>query len=82
MKELGLAHGCYGNRSTLVTSQMPVDKWHALTREPLLGSEILDRLVQNANLMQRYNWTRPHKHNGFVAIAVVQEKLKSMSGNC
>jgi hypothetical protein len=23
----------YGNRSTLVTSQMPVDKWHALIGE-------------------------------------------------
>ncbi|NWC83662.1 ATP-binding protein [Pseudomonas putida] len=38
----------YGNRSTLVTSQMPVDKWHALIGDPTLGDAILDRLVQNA----------------------------------
>ena len=38
----------YGNRSTLVTSQMPVDKWHALIGDPTLGDAILDRLVRNA----------------------------------
>jgi hypothetical protein len=27
---LELLYDRYGNRSTLVTSQMPVDKWHAL----------------------------------------------------
>lgn len=38
----------YGNRSTLVTSQMPVDKWHALIGDLTLGDAILDRLVHNA----------------------------------
>jgi len=38
----------YGSRSTLVTSQMPVDKWHALIGDPTLGDAILDRLVHNA----------------------------------
>ena len=38
----------YGNRSTLVASQMPVDKWHALVGDPTLGDAILDRLVHNA----------------------------------
>ncbi|MBF7142710.1 MULTISPECIES: IS3 family transposase [Pseudomonas] len=33
-------------------------------------------------LMQRYNWTRPHQHNGFVPPAVAEEKLNSVSGNC
>jgi hypothetical protein len=33
-------------------------------------------------LMQCYNWTRPHQHNGLVPPAVVEEKLKSLSGNC
>ncbi|MCH1999993.1 ATP-binding protein, partial [Achromobacter xylosoxidans] len=37
----------YGNRSILVTSQMPVDKWHALIGDPTLGDAILDRLVHN-----------------------------------
>lgn len=38
----------YGSRSTLVTSQLPVDKWHALIGDPTLGDAILDRLVHNA----------------------------------
>lgn len=38
----------YGNRSTLVTSQMPVDKWHALIGDSTLGDAIIDRLVHNA----------------------------------
>ncbi|KAF1010479.1 MAG: Insertion sequence IS5376 putative ATP-binding protein [Pseudomonas sp.] len=38
----------YGQRSTLVTSQMPVDKWHELIGDPTLGDAILDRLVHNA----------------------------------
>ena len=33
-------------------------------------------------LMQRYNWTKPHQHNGFVPPAVAEEKLNSVSGNC
>ncbi|WP_155951563.1 MULTISPECIES: IS3 family transposase [unclassified Pseudomonas] len=33
-------------------------------------------------LMQRYNWTRPHQHNGFVPPAVAEEKLNSVSGSC
>ncbi len=33
-------------------------------------------------LMQRYNWIRPHQHNGFIPPAVAEEKLNSVSGNC
>ncbi len=33
-------------------------------------------------IMQRYNWTRLHQHNGFVPLAVAEEKLNSVSGNC
>lgn len=35
----------YGHRSTLVTSQMPVDKWHELICDPTLADALLDRLV-------------------------------------
>jgi len=38
-------HGC---RSTLVTSQVPVDHWHEVIGDPTLGDAILDRLVHNA----------------------------------
>jgi DNA replication protein DnaC len=36
------------HRSTLVTSQLPVDKWHDYLGEPTLADAILDRLVHNA----------------------------------
>lgn len=38
----------YGHRSTLVTSQLPVDAWHELIGDPTLADGILDRLVHGA----------------------------------
>jgi len=38
----------YSQRSTLVTSQMPVDNWHELIGDPTLADAILDRLVHDA----------------------------------
>ncbi len=38
----------YGFRSTVVTSQLPVDKWHDVIGDPTLADAILDRLVHNA----------------------------------
>jgi DNA replication protein DnaC len=35
-------------RSTLVTSQLPVDAWHAVIDEPTIADAILDRLVHDA----------------------------------
>ena len=37
----------HGVRSTVVTSQLPVDKWHDVVGDPTLGDAILDRLVHN-----------------------------------
>jgi DNA replication protein DnaC len=38
----------HGSRSTLVTSQLPVDHWHEIIGDPTLADAILDRLVHNA----------------------------------
>lgn len=38
----------YGLRSTLVTSQLPIDAWHELIGNPTLADGILDRLVHGA----------------------------------
>jgi DNA replication protein DnaC len=38
----------YGRGSTLITSQLPVDKWHDVIGEPTFADAILDRLVHNA----------------------------------
>ena len=37
----------HGHRSTLVTSQIPVENWHAALGDPTLADAILDRLVHN-----------------------------------
>ena len=39
----------YGRRSTIVTSQLPVDQWHALIGDPTYADAVLDRLVHNAH---------------------------------
>jgi DNA replication protein DnaC len=39
----------YGRRSTILTSQIPVDQWHALIGNPTYADAILDRLVHNAH---------------------------------
>lgn len=36
-------------RSTLIASQIPVEKWHSVIGDPTLGDAILDRLVHNAH---------------------------------
>jgi DNA replication protein DnaC len=38
----------YGLRSTLCTSQLPVDAWHAQLGDPTLADALLDRLIHNA----------------------------------
>ena len=39
----------YGRRSTILTSQVPVDQWHALIGHPTYADAILDRLIHNAH---------------------------------
>jgi DNA replication protein DnaC len=38
----------YNRRSTILTSQLPVDKWHPQIGDPTVADSILDRLVHNA----------------------------------
>jgi DNA replication protein DnaC len=38
----------HGRHSTLITSQLPVDKWHEVIGEPTFADAILDRIVHNA----------------------------------
>jgi DNA replication protein DnaC len=39
----------HGSRSTIVTSQFPVEHWHEALGDPTLADAILDRLVHNAH---------------------------------
>lgn len=41
-----------GTRSTLITSQLPVEHWHDYIGEPTLADAILDRLLHNAHKIQ------------------------------
>jgi hypothetical protein len=45
---LGILDDRCSVRSTLVTSQLPVEKWLAAIAEPTLADALLDRLVHNA----------------------------------
>ena len=42
----------YGRRSTMVTSQLPVARWHELINDPTYADAILDRLVHNAHRLE------------------------------
>lgn len=39
----------YDKAATMITSQLPVDRWHAYLGDPTLADAILDRLVHNAH---------------------------------
>lgn len=39
----------YDKAATVVTSQLPIDRWHAYLGDPTLADAILDRLVHNAH---------------------------------
>ena len=38
----------HGQRSTIITSQIPVENWHQLIGDPTYADAILDRIVHNA----------------------------------
>jgi DNA replication protein DnaC len=38
--------------STLIASQLPIDKWHAYLGEPTLADAILDRLVHHSHRIE------------------------------
>lgn len=42
----------YENGSIIITSQLPVDKWHKIIGEPTIADAILDRIVHNAHRLE------------------------------
>jgi DNA replication protein DnaC len=42
----------YGCRSTIVRSQLPVDRWHDVICDPTYADAILDRLAHNAHRIE------------------------------
>jgi DNA replication protein DnaC len=49
---LEIAEERYGRGATLITSQLPVDRWHNVIGDPTLADAILDRIVHNAHRLQ------------------------------
>ena len=49
--------------STLITSQLPVEQWHAYLEDPTLADAILDRLIHNGyRLALKGESMRKHKN--------------------
>jgi DNA replication protein DnaC len=54
----------YQIRSTILTSQLPVAKWHAQIGDPTLADSILDRLVHNAHRVEMQGESMRKKRGG------------------
>ena len=55
----------YDRRSTLITSQLPIDQWHAYLGDRTVADAILDRLVHNSyRLVLKGESMRRHKTVG------------------
>ena len=42
----------YGKKSTIITSQLPVNQWHAFIKEDTLADAILDRVVDSSHRIE------------------------------
>ena len=54
----------YQTRSTILTSQVPVSKWHEQIGDPTLADGILDRLVHNAHRIELRGESMRKNRNG------------------
>jgi DNA replication protein DnaC len=54
----------YQMRSTVLTSQLPVAKWHEQIGDPTLADSILDRLVHNAHRIEMQGESLRKKRDG------------------
>jgi DNA replication protein DnaC len=57
----------YQRRSTILTSQLPVAKWHAQIGDPTIADSILDRLVHEAHRIELQGESMRKKHAGKTA---------------
>lgn len=48
----------YGNRSTILTSQMPVEQWHDQAGDPTIADAFCDRLLHNAHRIEVHGPSR------------------------
>ena len=53
----------YQTRSTILTSQLPVSRWHEQIGDPTIADGILDRLVHNAHRIEMRGESMRKKRN-------------------
>jgi hypothetical protein len=53
----------YQTRSTVLTSQLPVSRWHEQIGDPTIADGILDRLVHNAHRIEMRGESMRKKRN-------------------
>jgi DNA replication protein DnaC len=53
----------YQTRSTILTSQLPVSRWHEQIGDPTIANGILDRLVHNAHRIEMRGESMRKKRN-------------------
>lgn len=83
----------YERRSTIVTTQIPVDHWWELIGNPTIADAVLDRLVHNAyrieltgeSLRRRRPTHRIHRPldlslNSIQSSSTIQEQTKEVAG--
>jgi DNA replication protein DnaC len=66
---LEISEDRYQVRSTILTSQLPVAKWHEQIGDPTLADSILDRLVHNAHRLELRGESMRQKRGGQEASA-------------
>lgn len=53
----------HGNKSTIVTSQLPIEHWHTAVGEATIADAILDRLVHNGHRIELKGESMRKKHS-------------------
>jgi DNA replication protein DnaC len=54
----------HGKRSTIITAQLPVKKWHEVIGEKTLADAILDRIVHQSIRIELYGESLRKKQKG------------------
>jgi DNA replication protein DnaC len=67
----------YDRRSTLITSQLPVDQWHAYLGDRTIADAILDRLVHNSYRLVLKGESMRKRRGSTTATTNVPSKTKS-----
>jgi DNA replication protein DnaC len=77
---LELLEDRYDKSATIVTSQLPIDRWHAYLGDPTLADAILDRLVHNAHrVVLKGESMRARRGQTSEAKTITEEQINSQN---